>query len=296
MTEQIKTLQIDVTTVCQAACPSCARETDRTFDKSVKHHLTIEQILRSFPEKKIEKLDKMYLCGNYGEPAAGYYTQDILRYFRKVNPNITLGMHTNGGVQSTFWWHSLGQILNNMRDYCVFSIDGLESTNHVYRKNVNWDNVMANARAYIAAGGNAHWDMLVYKHNQHQVDECEQLAKDMGFKWFRAKISRRPFVGNLEFPIDWQPIDSQKIPKVPGKIKCYVLENKNVYMDAYGNINPCGWFGMTHKPNSPTRDFEEVKATRKTDTLDPICAHNCTCTVNKNRTIFENQWQREIEF
>jgi hypothetical protein len=288
MARQIKTLQLDVTTVCQAACPSCARETDPTFDKSVKHHLTIDRILRNFPEKKIKKLDKMYLCGNYGEPAAGYYTQDILRYFKSVNPTITLGMNTNGGVQSTFWWHSLGKILNNPTDYCVFSIDGLEDSNHVYRKGVNWNKLMSNAEAFIAAGGSAHWDMLVYKHNQHQVEQCKQLARDMGFTWFRAKVSKRPYTHGLEFPLGWQ-----EVPFVPGKIKCYALENKLVYMDAYGNISPCCWHGMTHTPNAKVKDFDEIRATWKTDTPDPVCAE--ACTLNKTKTRFTSQWQQEIQ-
>lgn len=288
MARQIKTLQLDVTTVCQAACPSCARETDPTFNKSVKHHLTVDRILRNFPEKQIKKLDKMYLCGNYGEPAAGTYTQDILRYFREVNPEITLGMNTNGGVQTTFWWHSLGSILSKPTDYCVFSIDGLEDSNHVYRKNVNWAKLMANAEAYIAAGGNAHWDMLVYKHNQHQVEACEQLAKDMGFTWFRAKVSKRPYTNGLEFPLGWQ-----EVPMIPGKIKCYTMEHKIAYMDAYGNISPCCWHGMTHKPNAVVRDFNEIKATWKTDTPDPVCVE--ACTLNKAKTRFNSQWQREIQ-
>lgn len=274
--------------MCQAACPSCARDTDPTFDKSKKHHLTVDAIVRSFPEKQIKKLDKMYLCGNYGEPAAGYYTQDIFRYFRKVNPNITLGMNTNGGVQSTFWWHELGSILNQEQDYCVFSIDGLEDSNHVYRKNVNWDKLIANAQAYIAAGGKAHWDMLVFKHNQHQVEACKQLARDMGFTWFRAKVSKRPYVDGLEFPLGWQPVE-----RIPGKIKCYALENKVVYMDAYGNINPCCWHGMTHKPNAKIVNLDELKPTWKTNTPDPVCQE--ACTVNKSKTRFTSQWQQEIQ-
>jgi len=162
----------------------------------------------------------MFMCGNYGDPAAGYYTMDIYNYFRKVNPEIVLGMNTNGAIQSTFFWHALGKLCNKPEDYCVFSIDGLEDTNHVYRENVNWKKLMSNAEAYIAAGGSAHWDMLVYKHNQHQVDACEQLAKAS---------------------------------------------------DALAT----------------------VKLTWKTDTPNSVC--KTTCSSNKNKTSFTNQWQREVQ-
>jgi sulfatase maturation enzyme AslB (radical SAM superfamily) len=288
MPRQIRTLQLDPTTVCQAACQSCARETDASFDKSKKHHLTIDTILQSFPEKKIKKLHKMFMCGNYGEPAAAYYALDIFRYFRQINPDIVLGMNTNGGVQSTFWWHSLGTVLSRQEDYCVFSIDGLESTNHAYRRNVSWSKIMSNAEAFIAAGGSAHWDMLVFKHNQHQVDECEELARLMGFKWFRAKVSKRAFTNGLEFPVGW------KNPKqVSGRIKCYALENKIAYMDMYGNISPCCWHGMTHSPNAKVKNLIELKASWVTDNPDPICLE--ACSLNKKQTQFESQWQREIQ-
>ena len=283
---KIKVLHIEPTDVCQAACSLCAREVDTNFDKNHKHHLRIDQIQQHFNDRVIAQLDKMFMCGNYGDPAAGYYTLDIYNYFRKINPNIILGMNTNGAIQSTFWWHSLGKLLNQPNDYCVFSIDGLEDTNHVYRKNVNWEKLMSNAQAFIATGGSAHWDMLVYKHNQHQVYACEQLARDMGFTWFRAKVSKRGFTDRLEFPIGW------KEPMVKhGPIKCHVLKEKSMYIDAQGRVSPCCWVGSTQR-DFVKDDLKTIKFTWKTDTPNLIC--QSTCSSNKSKTSFTNQWQREV--
>ena len=287
MSRRIKTLHIEPTDVCQLACPLCARETDKNFSKSSKHHLTINQILCEFSDNNIKKLDKMFMCGNYGDPAAGYYTQDIYRYFRQANPEITLGMNTNGALQSTFWWHSLGTMFNQQEDYCVFSIDGLEDTNPIYRKNTNWDKLMSNVEAFIAAGGQAHWDMIVYKHNQHQVDACEKLSKDLGFKWFRAKISKRGFTDRLEAPIGWQ------LPIVKtGPIKCFAQQEKSAFIDAQGRMSPCCWLGSTQKDF--VKDINDVKVTWRTDTPNPVCAS--VCTSDKNKTNFTDQWQREVQF
>jgi len=284
---RIRVLHIEPTDVCQAACPRCARETDTTFDKKSKHHLRIEHIQRHFSDHVISKLDKMFMCGNYGDPAAGYYTMDIYNYFRKVNPEITLGMNTNGAVQTTFFWHALGKLFTKPQDYCVFSIDGLEDTNPVYRKNVDWNKLMNNVQAFIAAGGSAHWDMLVYKHNQHQVDECEQLARAMGFTWFRAKVSKRGFTDRLEFPIGWQAPASN-----PGPINCHVLKEKSMFIDAQGRTSPCCWIGSRQK-DFVQDDLKTVKLTWKTATPDPVCAS--ACATNKNKTVFQDQWQREIQ-
>jgi hypothetical protein len=283
---RIKVLHIEPTDVCQAACPLCARETDPDFRKDQKHHLRVEQIQQHFSDRVIGNLDKMFMCGNYGDPAAGYYTIDIYQYFRKVNPDIVLGMNTNGAVQSTFFWHALGGLFNQSKDYCVFSIDGLEDTNSIYRKNVNWNKLMSNAEAFIAAGGNAHWDMLVYKHNQHQVDECERLARDMGFKWFRAKISRRGFTDRLEAPIGWaEPV------LACGSIQCHAQQERSMYIDAQGRVSACCWLGATQR-DFVKDDLITVKQSWKTETPHPICKE--TCSTSKAKTNFTNQWQREV--
>lgn len=284
---RIKTLHIEPTDVCQAACPLCARETDPLFRKDVKHHLRIEQIQQHFSDRVIAGLDKMFMCGNYGDPAAGYYTMDIYQYFRKINPGIVLGMNTNGAIQSTFFWHALGQLFNQPQDYVVFSIDGLEDTNHVYRKNVQWQKLMSNVEAFISAGGSAHWDMLVYRHNQHQVDACEQTARDMGFKWFRAKVSKREFTDRLEFPIGWQ------LPQTTTtRIKCHAQQERSMYIDAQGRVSACCWLGSRQR-DFVTDDLKTVKLTWRTDQPNAVCASSCG--VAEKRTKFEDQWQREVE-
>ena len=282
----IKVLHLEPTDVCQAACALCARETDKNFRKDLQHHLSMSQIIKVFDQEKIQQLDKMFMCGNYGDPAAGKHTLDIGREFRKHNSNIVLGMNTNGGIQTTFWWHELGTIFNQAQDYVVFSIDGLEDTNRVYRKNVSWPKVMQNAQAFIAAGGSAHWDMLVYRHNQHQVEACEQLARDMGFTWFRAKVSRRGFTDRLEQPIGWQ------LPHVQGtEVNCHALNEQSTYIDAQGRENPCCWLGS--RQQDFVTNFEEVK--NSWTSIQPNIVCMSTCGTTSIETSFSQQWQREIE-
>jgi sulfatase maturation enzyme AslB (radical SAM superfamily) len=285
MSREIKILHLEPTDVCQAACPLCARETDVNFNKSQKHHLTIDQIFNHIDRGSIQNLDKMFMCGTYGDPAAGRYTLDIYRYFRKINPEIVLGMNTNGAIQNTAWWQIIGEIFHRQRDYVVFSIDGLEDTNHVYRRGVDWNKLMNNVQSYISTGASAHWDMLVYKHNEHQVDDCEQLARKIGFKWFRAKVSRRPLTNGLEAPIGWQ------VPTVAiGKIQCQALKEKSAYIDARGNLIPCCWLGA--RQQDFVTDIKEVEETWSTSSPNPVCAR--TCGTFQSKTVFERQWQREI--
>lgn len=282
----IRVLHLESSDVCQAACPLCARETDPGFDPKYKHNLTVDLLASILPQDFVVNLDKMFMCGNYGDPAANHQTLTIYKWFRKLNSDIVLGMNTNGALQTTFWWHELARIMNQPQDYVVFSIDGLEDTNSHYRVNVNWQNLMHNAQAFIAAGGSAHWDMLVYKHNQHQVDACEKLARDMGFKWFRAKISKRPLTAELEMPLLWRaPADH------PEAIDCHALKEKSVYIDAQGRVSPCCWLGSRQKDF--VQDFDDIKQSWSTDTPNIICMDSCG--TSQGRTRFASQWQREVQ-
>lgn len=244
------------------------------------------KIMQVFDADRIANLDKMFMCGNYGDPAAGKYTLNIYREFRKLNKDIVLGMNTNGALQNTLWWVELGRTFNQPQDYVVFSIDGLEDTNTVYRKNVSWSKLIQNTRAFIEAGGSAHWDMLVYKHNEHQVDACEQIARDMGFKWFRAKVSKRGFTDRLEAPINWI------LPNVKStSIDCHALREQSAYIDAQGNLSPCCWLGA--RQQNFVTDFEEVKNSWNSIQPNIVCLD--TCGTQNNGTSFSNQWQRDVE-
>jgi len=132
------------------------------------------------------------MCGNYGDPIAARDTLEVFEYFRKHNSKMNLAMYTNGSAKKPDWWKSLANVLGN-KGYVVFSIDGLEDTNHLYRQNTVWSKIMENAQAFIDAGGRARWDYIVFAHNEHQVEEAEELSKKMGFERFQYKKSARFF-------------------------------------------------------------------------------------------------------
>jgi MoaA/NifB/PqqE/SkfB family radical SAM enzyme len=289
MLSNIKILHIEPTDACNAACPQCARETDTTFNKNELHHLTVSQLANLIDESIIKNLTKVFMCGDYGDPAASKHTLALYKYFRNINPNIVLGMNTNGGLRDVNWWTELATLINKEKDYVVFSIDGLEDTNHIYRVNVAWDKVINNAKAFISAGGNAHWEMIVFKHNEHQVKQAQQLAKELGFKWFRAKVSRRfehTPVLFLQAPAGWtSPIVTN------GSIECSALKDQSLYISAKGIIHPCCWLGSTQYVID---DFNNIQHSWETSTPNKTCAS--TCTKNISGTSYTNQWQREIEF
>jgi MoaA/NifB/PqqE/SkfB family radical SAM enzyme len=210
-TKEVRQLHIELTNACNAACPMCVRfyrnsplpRPDLTIGE-----ITLEKFKEYFPPTLLSGLVKIMFCGTQGDPCMASNTLEICEYILestkvkktswwkpKKKDEFVLQMHTNGGMRTPEWWSKLGTVFSQRspRDLSswrvIFSIDGLEDTNHIYRRNVKWKNLMANAKAFIDAGGNAVWEYLIFEHNEHQIEEARKLANDLGFVLFVPKKS-----------------------------------------------------------------------------------------------------------
>jgi len=175
--------QLEITTYCNAACPQCPRNIS---GGSVNPHLPLrhlsrETIDRAFTPELCSKIRQVFFCGSYGDPIVHPDFLDILRDFRSKNPTLWLYIHSNGGVHDTAWWKELAEILNGYGKI-DFGIDGLEDTNHLYRRGVKFDKAINNAQAFIQAGGKAQWNYIVFKHNEHQIETARMLSEIIGFE------------------------------------------------------------------------------------------------------------------
>ena len=195
--DELSQLHIELTNACNAACPMCTRfhvnspliRPDLEIDQ-----ITIEKFKKYFPPEVIKKLEIVLFCGVHGDPGMAKDLFEICEYIAETNPETAVRMNTNGGMRKPDFWAKLGNLFSKQRQdhwrwQITWSIDGLEDTNHLYRRNVDWTNLMANAQAFIDAGGYADWDYLIFKHNEHQIDEAKALSKKMGFGNFYPKKS-----------------------------------------------------------------------------------------------------------
>jgi MoaA/NifB/PqqE/SkfB family radical SAM enzyme len=194
--DNITQVHWEPTDKCNSACPMCPRYDSKGFEISTLANTewTLEGFKKAWPVEFIRGLQKILACGNFGDPCACKEFVDIYEYVRAVSPRIGLSCNTNGSLRTPAWWSRLGAVMRqeqNAGNYCTFSLDGLEDTNHLYRRNTNWKKIMENAQAFINAGGIAHWDYIVFEYNEHQIDEARELARTMGFKNFNVKRTTR---------------------------------------------------------------------------------------------------------
>lgn len=252
----IRTIHLEITNKCQASCPMCARNIQGSITNPLISltEISLETFQNWFPKTFIAQLDRIFMCGNLGDPIIATDTLEIFSYIKECNPNIKLGMNTNGSARNTSWWKSLAKLGIVIR----FGIDGLEDTHSIYRIGTDFNKIIANASAFISADGYAIWDMLIFDHNKHQIESCRKLANDLKFKEFVAKNTSRFRDDKLNvldkngktqyviYPSDRSKEISSKSSCIPTKIliNCKSKNEQSLYISANGNVLPCCWLDM----------------------------------------------------
>jgi len=278
--EDIKTVHLEISTLCNARCPMCLRNVSggKTNPQLPLTDLRIDQIQAIFLPDFVRQLKRIYLCGNYGDPMMGRDTLKAFRYFRETNPAIRLEMFTNGSARAPEWWRELAEL----RVETHFGIDGLGEVNAVYRRNTDFATIERNAAAFIAAGGQAHWDYIVFRHNERLIDETRAFSERMGFKSFRTKKTGRFFSnqkgqfkdkqavldedGNTEYFLETPTNPDFLNPSLKREsmlaekfgsfdayldrtpVQCKVSAEKSLYISAEGLVFPCCWTGIQLYP------------------------------------------------
>jgi MoaA/NifB/PqqE/SkfB family radical SAM enzyme len=146
---------------------------------------------------------------------------------------------------------------------------------------------MQNVKAFIQAGGRAEWNFIVFKHNEHQVEDARSLCRVLGFERFNLKATPRFFRNGVLY--DSSPVMDRRgvieyhihAPTTPRfrnaavqvlsrdiasnedyesylattPISCKALKWSSIYISAEGFVVPCGWLGAFYK-RSGDREHE----------------------------------------
>ena len=190
--DNLRSVHLELSTLCNSICPWCPRYQD--FSPNVNPLIkegayTLERFKKHFPYDFIQQIEFWTFAGDYGDPCTCPEMLDIIEYILSIK-DCNIQINTNGGMKNTKFWKQLGELMRGSPDvtytqqqkrYVIFSVDGLEDTNHIYRRNVKWHKVISAMETYGNTGARGIWEFLKFKHNEHQKDEVLQLAQKLGF-------------------------------------------------------------------------------------------------------------------
>ena len=269
---------IEPTSKCTLECPLCDRTWFyETFKKRNLHEINIDHIV-----KFVGVNAEVSMCGNNGDPI---YHSKFLELCQKFKDNnCRLSISTNGSAKTETWWQKLKSILNN-DDCIIFALDGLEDTNHLYRKNAKWDSIMTAVKILKDSDFKMIWQFIPFKHNQHQIYDASNLSKELGFDEFKLLPSDR-WLGNKELMPDKEYIDNyhehQKAVLIDKNYESGMepnclkneLPSNNLYIDSEGDFYPCCWMGTYRYRYKSVFSPKQKQFNIKDNTLSQILEKN----------------------
>lgn len=306
--QDIRHLHMEFSSLCNARCPLCPRNLygypyNRGFEET---SLSLELIKKSFSTDFIKQLGMILVNGNFGDFTANLESLDIIRYFKKHNPNLFVQISTNGSARNAEFWSELGKIKNVKTEFCL---DGLEDTHHLYRQDTDFNKIIENAQTYMSSGGHAVWKMIKFDHNQHQITQAQQRSKEYGFYEFQLEDHGRnsgpvfdrkgnlvhvmgdwkahtniseiiDFHGSKENTFTYPQYDSKR------KLSCFTKTANSIYIAADGRVYPCCYMGFSpHSYDKGWHGFVNAQ-------LKPIVKNNNLHETTLEETI---KWFTEIE-
>lgn len=256
--QDIKWLQVEATTRCNAWCPGCGRNKGgyELADNLVIADLDPErykEILTQFPN--VETVD---FCGTYGDAIVSNsiieLTELTLQHAKKII------VRTNGSLRNLDWWKNYAELLKPHDHEVWFCLDGLAGVHEIYRQATDFDTIINNAKAFMAAGGTAVWQFIPWQHNEHQIMDCIRLSQQLGFKRFEfIKGVRTNFVarhyqtGKILDLKTWSKNNvMSKYEKPKSKVEknnCQHL-SQPVYVNASGKMSTCCYFNRSRSADN----------------------------------------------
>jgi len=168
----------EITSYCNADCPSCFRTLYKESLPSTRH-LKIEDFeflilhnIKFFKNNQHENLLAKF-CGEVGDPLLHPNIEQLIGIAETVFDNVEI--YTNGGLRNPKWIKNI--LTRYKKTRFVFGIDGLtDVTNQIYRVNVRTDialkNMVESAKHRITR-----WDYTIFNHNYHELPDVIKFSR-----------------------------------------------------------------------------------------------------------------------
>jgi sulfatase maturation enzyme AslB (radical SAM superfamily) len=264
--QDIRDVHFEISSLCNASCPWCPRNFwGYPYNSGYpEKNFTLENAKTVFSEDFLKQLVSININGNFGDIVMNPEGPDIVEYFFSVNPNLKVTVSTNGGARDYQFWTRLAQTPATI----LFCLDGLADTHHLYRQNTSYKTVIKNANTVIRNGGHAVWKMIQFDHNRHQIEQCRELSKQLGFKNFLLVDDGRDtapvfntqgklthvlgnYTGETNFEILFYKKKNDQVllediigDRTPATtISCEAKTRKSIFIGSTGDVSPCCFTG-----------------------------------------------------
>ena len=239
---------IDACNVCNLRCPLCP--TGNTTIARKQAMLSLEQYKELFD--KIKEYALVVSLYNHGEPLLN---PDVFSIIEHTHRN-----RVGTNISSNFNWPQPVEINDFIRsglDYVTVSLDGVTQNSYQqYRVRGDVREVFDNLKRLLSAKKTlrsrtpfVEWQFIVFKHNEHEVEEARKLASELGVDLLRFISPGVPpeDMHNLELQEKWMPRNPLYWERNPKLVEdrgyvfdqpCFYLY-RSMFIYPGGGVTPC---------------------------------------------------------
>ena len=182
-------LNIEPGNICNLQCPLCP--TGLGEKGMAKGFMELDFFKHIFDQFK-NSLTSVNLY-SWGEPLLNKDLSGIIRYIKEANKSIRIVTSTNLNIHDD---KLLAELIDSGIDEIIVSCDGAsQETYEKYRVGGNFNLVMRNLgylakkKEELAKNTRIIWNFLVFRHNEHEIEKAEAMAKEIGVN-FRIGLMR----------------------------------------------------------------------------------------------------------
>lgn len=191
-------LHLELTSKCALRCPECART--KYLDRINPTELPLSVIESIRNSGKVFR--EINLCGDHGDPIYHSDFHSALRLLKTFSGSPLISVATNGSYRTADWWQETARLLHR-KDEVIFGVDGLEDSLPTYRVNADWKSILTgmetlkkHSRVRVV------WQWILFRHNEHQLQEAGKLAKQLQIDQFLILKSSRYSPEDKNFPLN----------------------------------------------------------------------------------------------
>lgn len=250
--DKVEVVELDLTTMCNAACPLCFRN-HKDFPEKFKAPFArnVADILNQLLNFK--NLKRVELIGQLSEPTTHPSFMTIARELKHLRKQIKIC--TNGDLYDEDFWTFLGQTLDDC-DEVWFTICGSSEEMHAkYRVGTSLKKILANAAALRRARKIDGARALKFQYNKEDLSSerfASILSEFSRVEWisscipnpstqFKQEFQLQDFYPPQEILNQYKQLDAfSRI--TTSEIDCQSIDEHQVQIDPFGNIYPCYLF------------------------------------------------------
>lgn len=269
--DNIEIIEFDLTTICNARCPLCYRNTKDYNEKYKKpFYRSFKQITEQI--SKFKNLKTVYLIGQLSEPTTHPDFLQIVQFIKERNLKIKIC--TNGDLHSDEFWSKLGNLLSE-DDEVWFSICGNTQELHsYYRRNTNLERIIHHATILRNIKPVDCVKCIRFQYNYQNIDskEFSDFIKDFSkIEYIDTCFPNKKETYNDNFNYDdFLPVkkvfdEYRKIDTLTkfystqknSQVYCQSINDKSLQIDVFGDIYPC--YVFMEQNNNEKWDMEYKK-------------------------------------